>query len=577
MHMVSNTSKPSKRVSCSFSNNSISIGGFGNGLGGDEEDRVLGRSAYAEGDNRYRPSSGLDSSGIIDELSTLLTSGRLSQEKRNLIKSVYDGSQGAAKYINAQQLIATSPEFHTNGLSRSTQEDRSYDKKSLSTTNGYKAIVEIRLTGGWDSFNVLVPHLCHGTNAAGMTVDQQYRSLRGELALTQAESDFQISVDPSDGQPCSKFVIHPDLSTVKQLYDDGSLVFFANTGVLNTAETTKTNYEEVTISNLFAHNAMTLETSLIDPYRKEYGTGIMGRMSETLTRKGLSTLGVALDEPNESLVSQSTGLAPPPIIVSRFGATKFNRRPEDEESFLLKELSGAMNQKTELFSNVFSETWSAEYTSAIEQSNFLADALKETTLSRGWDGSNNKSASRLAMVARLLQTKKARGVDRDMYFVKTGFYDHHANMKRELSNELSDLESGLRAFVAEVKQLGLWDDIVVIISSEFGRTLTMNGQEGSDHAWGGHYLMFGGAVKGGRILGKYPNDLTDTGPTSIGRGRFMPTTSWDVIWNGVAQWMGMGTDEISEVLPNLHRTYGKEGFTKPFEESDLFRVSATSI
>ena len=128
-------------------------GGFGNGRGGGESDRVLGRSNFADGDNRYRPSEGLDSAGAVDELATLLTSGRLSQEKRNLLTTVYDEHKRSEAYINVQQLIATSPEFHTNGLARSSGELRKQPEPTASADDGYKALIEIYLTGGWDSFS----------------------------------------------------------------------------------------------------------------------------------------------------------------------------------------------------------------------------------------------------------------------------------------------------------------------------------------------------------------------------------------------------------------------------------------
>ena len=96
--------------------------------------------------------------------------------------------------------------------------------------------------------------------------------------------------------------------------------------------------------------------------------------------------------------------------------------------------------------------------------------------------------------------------------------------------------------------------------------------DGSDHGWGGIYAMFGGRVKGGRILGQYPEDLTATGPVNLGfgRGRIMPTTSWESVWNGIVQWMGVETDEeMDYVLPNLHNVYGGD-FFGPFSKADMF-------
>ena len=106
--------------------------------------------------------------------------------------------------------------------------------------------------------------------------------------------------------------------------------------------------------------------------------------------------------------------------------------------------------------------------------------------------------------------------------------------------------------------------------------------EGSDHAWGGNYFMLGGQVRGGRVVGKYPNDLTKDSPLNAGansRVRFMPTTSWDSVWHGIVQWFGVETeDELDYCLPNKNNT------TSPVEgagefpllnKNDLYEVDDT--
>merc|ERR1711862_744355 len=77
----------------------------------------------------------------------------------------------------------------------------------------------------------------------------------------------------------------------------------------------------------------------------------------------------------------------------------------------------------------------------------------------------------------------------------------------------------------------------LVITSDFGRTLTPNNQDGSDHGWGGNYFMMGGQVKGGQILGQYPDDYD--GHLDAGRGRVIPTTPWDAVWYGISEWMGV--------------------------------------
>jgi hypothetical protein len=108
----------------------------------------------------------------------------------------------------------------------------------------------------------------------------------------------------------------------------------------------------------------------------------------------------------------------------------------------------------------------------------------------------------------------------------------------------------LSAFVTEMKVQARWQDVTVVSTSEFGRTITSNGA-GTDHGWAGNHFVLGGSVRGGQIFGTYPNDLTDSGEQSMGRGRIIPTTPWEGVWAPVAEWFGVGQERMAEVLPNL--------------------------
>ena len=103
----------------------------------------------------------------------------------------------------------------------------------------------------------------------------------------------------------------------------------------------------------------------------------------------------------------------------------------------------------------------------------------------------------------------------------------------------------MASLAAELKAQGVWRNVTLVAASDMGRTLSSNGL-GTDHAWGGNYFVLGGAVRGGRIVGKYPGDLTDDGPLNLGRGRLIPTTSCKfVCW----PWPRTSTRN------NLHETF----------------------
>jgi uncharacterized protein (DUF1501 family) len=145
-------------------------------------------------------------------------------------------------------------------------------------------------------------------------------------------------------------------------------------------------------------------------------------------------------------------------------------------------------------------------------------------------------------------------------------------MKTNIRADFHELNESLRWLVDELKFHNYWQNVTLVVTSDFGRTLTPNSGGGSDHAWGGNYFLMGGAVKGGGIVGQYPTDLTEDGPLNLGRGRMLPTTSWDAVWNGISGWMGASTAaELDYCLPNRKSASGN-GLSPLFAWSDLFKT-----
>jgi len=159
--------------------------------------------------------------------------------------------------------------------------------------------------------------------------------------------------------------------------------------------------------------------------------------------------------------------------------------------------------------------------------------------------------------------------ERSTFFASLGAFDTHNFALSE--SKLGQVEAALRPFVADMKHLGVWDSVTVVVASEFGRTITSNGK-GTDHGWGGHAQIMGGAVRGGRILGRYPSSLGTGSELSAGRGRIIPTTSWDAVWHGLAQWFGVAGSSMEYVLPNVRNFEGCDGIgCGLFSAPDLFK------
>lgn len=194
---------------------------------------------------------------VVDELSTLLTSGRLSEENKQLIVDAYkytmtEMNDPNVAMVNAQQLITLSPEFQTTNTPTRLSESRAIPEKPNPSGEPYKAVIYVNLAGGADSYNMLVPNVCSGTNAKGISVAEQYLQERQELAFNRGQGEFSVTISASN-QPCSSFAVHDELKLVKELYDGGDLLWVANTGVVNENGMTASTFNAKTRTQLFAH------------------------------------------------------------------------------------------------------------------------------------------------------------------------------------------------------------------------------------------------------------------------------------------------------------------------------------
>lgn len=503
----------------------------------------LGNFARSNGWLTYNPTA-KSAKGITDELATVMTAGRLSADNRKLVEDVISGeSDDKVALIKAQALIASSPEFHSTSVVRKTGKERPKAPIPPPSSKPYKAVVYVLMAGGLDSYHMLVPHTCAQTNANGHTVLEQYNAERTELNFTVAE---RTRIIDAANQPCSQFAVHPDLKIVEELYKAGDLTFFANTGVLN-APSTKQNYRAVTKTSLFAHNTMQEEARKTDPFSTAPGTGVLGRMCDKLEDKGFSTQPITLNDASIAIMGVPEK-AVDPLVMSSTGLLEFNPKPS-QETFDPRQILDKLNDETELHSSLYGETWSSRLSKALSDADTLSTVFEDVVLTQTWE--NKRVSDSLKTASKVILSHEDRGKDRDVIYLEYGSWDHHSSMKDKSKAMFTDLNTALTSFKEEMEAANLWDNVSLVITSDFARTLTVNSGGGSDHAWGGNYFVMGGDVKGGQILGQYPSDLTTDGPVNIGRGRLIPTTSWESVWSSVVQWMGLETEEeLDYCLPN---------------------------
>lgn len=199
--------------------------------------------------------------------------------------------------------------------------------------------------------------------------------------------------------------------------------------------------------------------------------------------------------------------------------------------------------------NIFAE----QYSQRTKRASDLAFNLRQTIggapdLSAAFP--NTDIGNKLRKVAEVVSVNQSLSPSRQIFFVGVGGgWDTHDNQLDTHPRLLSELSQGMKAFYDTTVDLSLSDQVTTFTGSDFGRTLTSNG-DGTDHGWGSHQLVMGGAVNGRTIYGDMP-PLAIEGPQDAGRGRIIPTLSTEQYAASLARWFGLNASQIAEVFPNL--------------------------
>lgn len=488
----------------------------------------------ADGEITYTPPSS-NPGEIIDDLDLLLTAGRLNETTRAILVREYNANLNTSRNAtlalkHVLKLMISSLEYQTNTVNLLTATKRGAPAEVPSQGRRMKAIVVVFENGGFDSFNLIVPH----SNCPTKDLYAEYSTVRQGAAINQ--TNLLTITTPSGTQPCTTFGVHPAMPKIKALYDSGDTAFVANVGAM---------VEPVTLAqykarsrrlppSLFAHNVMQRSIQNLNA-QVVSAEGVLGRITQAIT-EGPQPFKTALFSLS-GRVKMVQGKLPVDMI-SGSGVIRLRG---------LNVLKNGIGNLTGLeTTSAFAETYADALSQSITKTEYLGTLLASTTLNTTF--ANSGLQQQMAQVAKLIKAlSRDTDTERVAFFTERGGFDTHATFN--LDPLLSDIDNAVGAFAAEMKLQGRWDDVVVVSISDFARTLTSNGA-GTDHAWGGNHFVTGGKVKGGRILGTYPDTLTDDGSLSLGRGRILPSTPFEAIWQGVSEWFGVAPNQIATVLPN---------------------------
>jgi len=403
-----------------------------------------------------------------------------------------------------------------------------------SGASDYKALVCLFLAGGNDANNLLVPNDFAGYSA--------YAAARTTLALPN-EGLLGISPVRSDGR---SFGLHPSIPGLQELFIAQKAALLANVGTL-VQPTTQAQYLARSVplpSQLFSHNDQQVQWQSSIPDRP-FTTGWGGRLADMTNafneNPGLS-MSISMDGQNSFQVGKSLAQ----FSVNRDGVRGLTGTTGDAGAVRMNALKGMFDQDAD---GLFETAFGGLTSSAIDTSAILGEALEGVPEPTNFPV--GRLGDQLKMVSRLIQIAPNFGLKRQVFFVRLGGWDLHDNQIEAHGTLLGAVSEAMKAFYDSTVSLGVADKVTTFTASDFGRTFNTNG-DGSDHGWGSHHIVMGGAVKGGDIYGKVPV-LEIDGPDDTGRGRWIPTTSVDEYAATLASWFGVSGSNLPIVLPNIGR------------------------
>jgi uncharacterized protein (DUF1501 family) len=409
------------------------------------------------------------------------------------------------------------------------------------STSNYKAIVCVFLFGGNDSNNLLMPN-----DTAGYA---NYAKIRQNLAVAQASM-----VPVTDSITKASFGLHPSFAPIGGLFNTGKrLALVANVGTLmrNVTRDGKTGLPVLSgvplPVNLYSHSDQQTAWQTAMP-QGGATHGWSGRLADraAATQGGQLPAAITLG----GNVIQMIGEVTQPSSVNT-ASLALAAPATDPGSVALQQILNLQGGATLV------QAAQANLKDSISMAGAITSALTGSA-SLGVTFPGSDIGTQLGQVAKLIQVRQTFGATRQIFFCAQGGYDTHSNQLAQQVTLYGNLAAALSAFDQAMGALNLQSNVTVFTESDFGRTFQPNGNAGTDHGWGSHALVMGGAVNGGAVYGTYPT-LALAGPDdSTGRGTWVPGLAVEQYVAAIGKWFGLTSPaDLDYVFPNL-KNFGYE-------------------
>ncbi|MEC5385516.1 DUF1501 domain-containing protein [Uliginosibacterium sp. H3] len=421
---------------------------------------------------------------------------------------------------------------------------------AASDPKDYRAIVCLFMRGANDCHNTVVPYDKAGYDG--------YAGARRDIAIAR---DALLPIKAAN-TPGREFGLHPSLGAMQGLFDKGNAAIIANVGPLVVPIKDAATFKGTNIARppkLFSHNDQEAIWQAFSPESAKMGWG--GKMCDLLSSMNgkhlftaISTSGNAvLLASNKTIQYQITNSGS--VSINRLNASNIYGSTKGAEALREQIMGSQQLSQQQSGGDVLQQEYSTVVNRSIEAQGLVSAALaklpeNDPRVMIPLDLSQDRLAQQLRIVARMIGVRDDENMQqrRQVFFVTLGGFDTHDNQLAKQAELLGSVGRSVAYFQQCMEQLGVSDKVTLFTASDFGRALLNNG-DGTDHGWGGHHFVVGGAVKGGRIYGQFPTVALNTG-TDVGNGRLLPTTSVDQYAATLARWMGVSAGDLPLVLPN---------------------------
>jgi uncharacterized protein (DUF1501 family) len=423
----------------------------------------------------------------------------------------------------------------------------------------YKALVCVFLCGGNDYANTLVTYDDPSYNAYSVVRGGASGQTAGGIALAKADLAATLlqPVTPLAGG--RQYALHPAMSGLAGLFNAGQAAVQLNVGPL-VVPLTRVQYDSGNAQlyprppKLFSHNDQqsVWQSSCPEGARAGWG-GKLGDLALSanggnamFTCISLGSNAVFLSGDSAFAYQMGVGGA---VRVNSLGGSVYGSTAVSQA---MREL--VQQTRSHPLENEYNRMTARAIGAESSVTAALAGSPAGSAPFSSFPAANNL-ADQLKMVARLIAVRASLGVKRQVFFVSMSGFDLHDNLIAQQSVQLGQVSQAMTAFYNATAALGVASQVTAFTASDFGRTLTSNG-DGSDHGWGGHHLMVGGAVKGNAFYGTPPpvsvgNTSAPEDQWHVGQGRLLPSTSVEQYAATLARWFGVADGELAGILPNL--------------------------